>query len=56
MHQGEEGDFCIRMLAAEKPIADGGGLRANSAEGVKTLDSGRRTAFSGAWLLRSLRK
>ena len=40
VHQGEEGDFCIRMLAAEKPIADGGGLRANSAEGVKTLDSG----------------
>ena len=40
VHQGEEGDFCIRMLAAEKPIADGGGLRANSAEGVKALDSG----------------
>jgi len=43
VHQGEEGDFCIRMLAAEKPIADGGGLRANSAEGVKALDSGPST-------------
>ena len=40
VHQGEEGAFCIRMLAAEKPIADGGGLKANSAEGVKALDSG----------------
>ena len=43
VHQGEEGDFCIRMLAAEKPIADGGGLKANSAEGVKALDSGPST-------------
>jgi len=43
VHQGEEGDFCLRMLAAEKPIADGGGLKANSAEGVKALDSGPST-------------
>ena len=43
VHQGEEGDFCIRMLAAEKPIADGGGLKANSAEGAKALDSGPST-------------
>jgi glycosyltransferase involved in cell wall biosynthesis len=27
VHQGEEGDFCLRMLAAEQPITDSGGLR-----------------------------
>jgi hypothetical protein len=35
------------MLAAEKPIADGGGLRANSAEGVKTLDAAPLSAVPG---------
>ena len=53
VHQGEEGDFCIRMLAAEKPIADGGGLKANSAEGVKALDSGPSIASAAPATLTS---
>ena len=44
VHQGEEGDFCLRMLAAEQPITDSGGLR---TEG--TTDDSDNHGWGGAW-------
>jgi glycosyltransferase involved in cell wall biosynthesis len=44
VHQGEEGDFCLRMLAAEQPITDCGGPR---TEG--TTDDSDNHGWGGAW-------
>ena len=40
VHQGEEGDFCLRMLAAEQPITDSGGLRTEEKDEKLKAKSG----------------
>jgi glycosyltransferase involved in cell wall biosynthesis len=46
VHQGEEGDFCIRMLAAKPPMADSGNAEKLKREG--TTDASDKHGWGGA--------